>query len=65
MLLWIVLCAISGGSVLGCVFLIVGMLWLAPHAWNIFISKTFEDKIPRALLMVFVILIILGIFSLI
>ena len=65
MFLWVLLCAISGRSVIGCVVLLVGLLWAAPKIWSTFISKTFEDKTPRTLLMLFVIFIILGIFSLI
>jgi uncharacterized membrane protein len=64
-ILWLVVCTISGASIVGCIFLLAGLLLFVPKVWNHYISKTFSDRTEKTLLLVALILVILGVFCLI
>jgi hypothetical protein len=59
---WLALCFVTGESITGLIFLVVGLFWILPTIWDKYISKTFAGDTSRLLLFLAALCIILAIY---
>lgn len=62
---WVAICIVTGQSLAGLLFLIVGVLWVIPSVWDRYVSKTFDNDTNKILMLIAILCLILAIFSII